>query len=409
MKKITFFSLLFTTFGSFAQTGVQDTINMGSGYANEVFYTLSDRKKVIVPANSWHIAFETSTMSAVAFSNPASAKVYRYENGKNTDFATVDTVGLATQAELFNYVGSYDGSFNRLSTGNLDYGWGSYNMTNHHVVGDSLYIVKVGSEAIVLDIVNKAIGTFNIKFAKLNDLANPTNLSIIGSDYATKKFIFVNLITGEIVDNEDAGFDLWFRKYHDFYGQAGINTVTGVLSAPGLEVAKVNVTAGEQASHNDYNQAVYESENNVIGSDWKNVDYQTFAWTVTDTSVYYVKKSNGDIFKLFPTKFTGTSTGIAYFNISQVANASLKNIENVLFDIYPNPAKSNVTIVVDAKDDNIVINVRNQMGQLVKNESVSGQSGLSTLSLDIQNLTAGMYLIEVIQNGQSVVKPLIKQ
>ncbi len=409
MKKITFFSLLLTTFGSLAQTGVQDNIIMGPGYANEVFYTLNNREKVAVPASSWHIAIETQTMSATVFSNPSNTKVYRYPNGKNSDFSIVDTVGMHNWNELFNYAGSYNGAFNRLGTNSMDYGWGSYNMTTHNVVGDSLYTLKIADTVIVLDLINKSAGTLNLRFARLGNTANPTSLSITGNNYASKNFIFVNLLTGQIVDNEVAGFDLWFRKYHDIYGQSGMNTVTGVLAAPGVQVAQVVVNAGEQAAHSDFQSSSFGTDNNIIGADWKSVDYTTFQWSVSDTTVYYVKKSNGDIFKLFPTAFTGQGTGVASFNISQVANAGITSAKETLVDLYPNPAKNNLTLVIDAQSSGIQIIIRNQMGQTVQTESINGQAGLNTVSLDIQTLTTGMYFVEVVQNGYTVVKSLVKQ
>ena len=36
----------------------------------------------------------------------------------------------------------YDGAFENNSLGPPDYGWGVYNMINHNVTGDSLYIIK---------------------------------------------------------------------------------------------------------------------------------------------------------------------------------------------------------------------------------------------------------------------------
>ena len=408
MKKITLFSLLLTTFGGFAQSTVQDTINMGANYANEVFYKLNNNQKSAVAASSWNIGFETATMSATVFSNPANTKVYRYPNGTNAAFASVDTTGLSTWPQLYNGIGDYSGAFNQGITNGFDYGWGSYNMTTHQVVGDSLYVILVGTNAYVLDIVNRVSGTYNLKFAPLSDLANPTTLAINGTQYQNKNFVFFNLATGAVVDNELEGFDLWFRKFHGLYGSYSVQTVTGILTAPGLEVAAVTVGSGDQASHNDYQAGTYSTDNNVIGDKWKSVSYTTFQWSVTDTTVYYVKKENGDIFKLFPTGFTGNSTGTAYFTIEQIAFAGVENASNTLLDVYPNPATQIVNVVLDAKSD-ITINVRNQMGQTVLVETVTGQAGLTTKQVNIEALTAGMYFVEVVQNGQSVVKQLVKQ
>lgn len=407
MKKITFFGLLFTAFGSFAQTTVQDTIIMGASYSNEVFYKLNNKQKETVPANSWNIGFETATMSATIFSNPANTKVYRYPNGTNADFSSVDTTGLSTWPQLYNAIGDYSGTFNQGVTNGFDYGWGSYNMTTHQVVGDSLYIILVGTQAYIVDIVSKVSGTYNLKFAPLSDLENPTETSIAGPQYQNKNFIFLNLESGQVVDNELEGFDLWFRKFHGMYGNYSIQTVTGILTAPGIEVAAVTVPAGGQEAHTDFEAEAYSTDNNVIGDGWKSVNYTTFLWSATDTTVYYIKKDNGDIFKLYPTGFTGNSTGTAYFAIQQIAFMGVETATNALLDVYPNPATQMVNIVLDAQAD-ITINVRNQMGQSVLMDTVNGQSGLTTKTLDIKTLNPGMYFIEVTQNGHSTVKQLVK-
>ncbi len=408
MKKITFFSLLFTAFGSFAQITVQDTIIMGASYTNEVYYKLNNKTKQAVPSSSWHIGFETATMSATIFSNPANTKVYRYPTGNNTAFSSVDTTGMSTWTQLYNGIGDYSGAFNQLVTNNLDYGWGSYNMTNHQVVGDSLYIIQIDQAVYVLDIVNKASGTYNLKFSALADISNPTTLAISGGQYQTKNFVFLNITSGEIVDNELEGFDLWFRKFHGNYGTNGIQTVTGILTAPGLEVAAVTVDAGSQASATNYQIGDYSQANNVIGDGWKSVSYVTFQWSVTDTTVYYIKNEAGDIFKLYPTGFTGNSTGTSYFSIEQLSFAGIENKELHVLDIYPNPTTNNVKIVLDVQSD-LVINVQNQMGQILLSDSVNGQSGLTIKQINFDNMPVGMYFIEVISNGKSTVKTIIKK
>ena len=122
----------------------------------------------------------------------------------------------------------------------------------------------------------------------------------------------------------------------------------------------------------------------------------------------YVKNEDGDIFKLYPTGFTGNSTGTAYFMIEQIAFAGVESIDNTVFDIYPNPATGVLNIVADLKGD-AVINVRNQMGQTVVVESVNGQTGLMNKQINIESLSTGMYFVEISQNGTSVVKTLAKQ
>ena len=36
-----------------------------------------------------------------------------------------------------------NGAFSRNAKGGLDFGWGVYNTTNHHITGDSLFVIQL--------------------------------------------------------------------------------------------------------------------------------------------------------------------------------------------------------------------------------------------------------------------------
>lgn len=420
MKKITLSlaSLLFA-FSGFSQA-VEDSIRMGASYANEMYLKLEDGTRTTHPANSWHIGFATSAYSVAVVSNPglpspgmgqAGISISVYPNGDASAFASVDTTGFYTWPKLYNDSLDYEvGAFNQSTNGTqFDYGWGQYNSINHQITGDSLYIVKIGSDCYKFKIVSKAAGKYTFNYALISDNTEGTQVEINGStDYATKNFVFFNFADGQVKDLELAGWDLWATKHYDWYGTTPNQVVTGILVNPKWDVATVNVGSGNQASHNDYSSADFVNKKNNIGSTYKSLNMQTFAWEVTDSKVYYLQNAAGDVWKLYPTSFSGSSTGETKFMKEHIAYAGVENVATQFVDVYPNPVENTATVVFEGKGATEII-VRNQMGQVVVAQSLASTSGITQHQLDLSNLTNGMYFVQINQNGSSIVKNIVKK
>jgi len=82
------------------------------------------------------------------------------------------------------------------------------------------------------------------------------------------------------------------------------------------------------------------------------------------------------------------------------ANLSTNNNAKVLFNLYPNPAKGQVTIQTETANT-FQVEVFDILGKKVIAKEVVNSS------LDISALNAGMYLVKVTQNGVSTTKKLI--
>ncbi len=86
------------------------------------------------------------------------------------------------------------------------------------------------------------------------------------------------------------------------------------------------------------------------------------------------------------------------------------------FSIYPNPAENQITIELTvpktlgtAKED-VVINITNELGQLVKRENLKQiTSGKNEMTYDVSDLRSGLYFIEIQNNNTSVTRKFIKQ
>ncbi|MEZ5039669.1 MAG: LamG-like jellyroll fold domain-containing protein [Saprospiraceae bacterium] len=105
---------------------------------------------------------------------------------------------------------------------------------------------------------------------------------------------------------------------------------------------------------------------------------------------------------------------------SLVDNATLPNtleivgaidpIENGALNIFPNPAKNQVQMVLEGFQDMATqVVVRDPFGRIVRHIKLDSGSD-SVLPLDIQNLAAGLYMVSVIQDERIVVsKKLVVQ
>lgn len=418
MRKITFSTLLMLASGSLlAQTSVQDSVEMGAGYVNDVYYKLSDGGKLAQPASEWHIGFATDAYSVAIISNAGlpspgmgqpGMSIAVWPNGTNADFETVDTAGFSTWPKLFDDSLSFElGAFNQNASGSMDYGWGEYNMTTHSITGDSVYIIKIGSSTYKLDIMDKTAGSYTFRYADVSSTTGTEVTLAASTNYSSKDFVFFNLSDGQIKDRELAGWDLWAMKYYDWYNGAYPNqVVTGILTNPRWEVAVVDAGSGNQATHTDFLSGTFSPNKNTIGQSYKSL--VGMSWQVTDSKVYYLQNADGDIWKWYPTSFVGSAAGKTVFFKEQLSFAGITSQTSEFVDVYPNPIKDQFTIVFASKASDAEIIIRNQMGQIVSVNNLNTNSGINQHKLDISDLKAGMYFLELNQNGLSITENIIK-
>ena len=86
-----------------------------------------------------------------------------------------------------------------------------------------------------------------------------------------------------------------------------------------------------------------------------------------------------------------------------VNNADLSSFVSV----FPNPFKDQVTVVIAKQNvKQVSINIRNIVGHVVYTNTAIA-SGNKTIELS--NLSSGIYLMEIIIDGERVMKKIIKQ
>ena len=392
-----------------------DTVVMGPGYMNEVYYKISDGTKYTVNRKLWDIAFRTRVMSSSIMTNDGAGVVlFTYPNSDTTGWATVDTTGLSGWTPMFNDQNDWEnGAFSRNATGHPDYGWGKYNDVTHNLTGDSLFVIKLRDGSFKkLWIVEKysVQDIYRFRFANLDGTGEQDTMLNLKPDTA-KNFIGYSLQTNEKVDFEPVRqtWDLLFTKYVYTWPDNSSYIVTGVLCNQDVSTKRF---AQVPLDYSDWGPGVWDSTRASIGYDWKalNPDY---SYKIVDSLVFFVKPVIPDIYKLYFTSFAGSSTGVISFMKGKMAGAGVNDAPftaNTL-QAFPNPATDFITINFSAKSgEDVFISLTDLSGRQLRADRPEGLAdGKNSYVMDVKGINPGIYFIAVASaSTRSVQKVIIR-
>ncbi len=440
-----------------AQTWIKDTVSMGVGYANSVYYSLANGiSGAPVPDNNWH--FGVQALNAMAdqhggvgiWTNEATktgavVKLYSLHKQGTVSFLTAtaaDTVGMTgTAKQLHNDTSTYAmGAFNAGATGGsnpsagINYGWGNYSSNSqggfpaHSVVGDSLYLLTLnqgggmGAPATVTGtyiVWPRALANGNQWTLYVKDLATNTidtlGVSIAG---ATTLFKYYNLTTKTWSDREPNknSWDIVFSNFMDLYGTYGLQGVTGVLSNYNIKVAQADNVAPNSADYNNFASA-YSEDIHTIGSDWKAVNMTTFKYDIKANQSWFIKLTNGDIWQIYFDMFDKDAANnqkvalqkrkVYTAPVTGIVDAN-QFVSNVV--VAPNPVTNGqANLLVDAKQtirDTKII-VTDLSGRVVLQTTKTINAGFQQLRLDVSNYTSGLYMINLAGEGWNSVQKVV--
>ena len=398
MKKITLiFAGIISVFNLNAQ--FTETVSVGAGYANDVYYSLeNDEVKTIDRAN-WDIAFQVSGMGSTIRTNGAnSIELYGYATGDTSHWSNVDTAGISGWKKYYNSDTSWSkGAFSETADGVMDLGWGKYSMISHYVTADSLFVLKLangGYKKLWID--RLASGVYYFKHADL-DGSNEILDTLKKADYPDRNFGYYSLQNGTKTDREpdNKSWDLVFTKYAKEVGPGYVMGVTGVLANSGVSINEVSEVASANA---DTLNTSFSSNIAEIGYDWKKFSYANSNYAAEDSLTFFVKSIVGDVWKVVFTGFEGSSTGNFMFTKEKMIALSLEEGQALSkLEIYPNPATDFVNIVFNQKEGGALqLNLYSLSGKLVQTESLNEtKAGVNQQSLNVSNLPTGMYVLSI--------------
>lgn len=399
-----------------AQTDPErDTLSMGAGYSNDVYYSFETGQVLSVDRANWDFAFYTEAFNTAIITNGGSnVWLYTYPNGDTSNWATVDTVGLSSWKPMFNSPTDWqEGAFNRNTMSFPDYGWGVYDANNsHHIVGDSVYIIISPSSGYKkLWIIEKdpMANIYMFRFANL-DGSNQQDVEYDISEYTDKRFAYYSLANGPI-DREplSSRWDILFTKFMDWVptleGDSSLYSVTGVLK--NLDIGS-NHFYPVNPDFMDWTSQPLDSLKNSIGWDWKY--FSDTGFEIIDSNYYFVQDYSGEVYKLWFEWWGGSSAGDFSFYKQLVETVSVDEFtdDQESFIIFPNPATSYLSIKTNVEiTGSVDIQIVDQSGRMVFQKTAQGNELWTGIQLNSLGLHGGFYFVSITNEDYNHTQKLI--
>lgn len=396
----------------------QKEVVTGASYVDDVYYSLENGNVDTVARKNWDLGFSTDNFSVSILANTTSGvEVYTWHAGDTADWVTLDTTGMEW-TPMHNSIETFDeGALSFNQTGHPDYGWGTYNMGNHVITGDSLFVIKtVAGVYKKLAIIRRAAmdNTWEFKYANL-DSTDEQSVPLNSGEYNTKSFVYYSIDNDSIIDREPAkaDWDLLFTKYTDHVNYSPASDVSGILTNEDhVVVQEVRESALNQATFTSFEDTSFTAEINTIGFDWKKLVFNPGpSFELIDTVVYFIKsysETDSSYYKIYFTGFTGMSEGRYNFVQEKLSLVSSRSPEMIqMLEVYPNPASNNLNVVFDHIGETS-IQVIDMTGRVVFS-TIHNAGGFTNLSLDIAQLNPGLFFLKVNSGDRTGVIRFIKE
>ncbi len=413
MKKFFTIVLASLAMGIQAQTWVDDSVAIGAGYPNRVFYSLQNGIVGTMPFNDKDFLIDVSEpySATVRINGGFNAALYEYTGGDTTDWATLDTTGLFNGT---NFTRQRDdqhafapSAFEQGGAGHPDYGWGIYNNITHDVNGVKIYVFKTSNAAptwkkVWIKKLSAITSAYTIWVDDIGGGAAQT-LTISKAGVTNKNFIYYSFVNDSTYDSEPAAdsYDLVFTKHEGDYLQNGFfvvnQAVTGVETNKGVAVAEAADILPDNAIHTNY---TLQEDLQGIGARWKQLN-MSFQWVVEDSTSYFIQDLDSNIWQVRFTGFVGSSAGKYRFQKRQVGFVSVEGETGKLagFSVFPNPTTDfiNLVYVINDQQQNAQLNIIDINGKTILNRILTNQSGINQTQIDLTslNLPTGIYVARV--------------
>ncbi len=391
-------------------------IDLTPGYANDVWYSLTNGVVKSESKDNWDIAFQIGQKGGIQINEQKELQLWVVPNStEDTWSAAIDTVGMADSWELLhNSLDTWDiGAFNCGKDGfanDGDFGWGAYNMATHAINGNKVFIIKTPAKAYKKVFIESLLsGTYTFKIADF-DGANEKAYEVKKADYITKNYIYFSLDEAKVVDREpeSKSWDLVIGKYVDLMEVSAGDTVpypvTGIRSNKAGRVAEIYADNAYLVVAPEINAENYKTSITAIGSDWKK--YGSI-YTVDNQRAYFFTydstKTDGNVIhKIIFKTFDGTSTGKFTFDLDPATSIVNETAINNSVKVYPSEIEKNgvLSISSSAKFVNSIAEICNLNGDVVLTKSLNSND----TAIQINNMAAGAYFLIIKQDNKVISK-----
>ncbi len=423
MKKITTLSFLFlSAFSGLKAQAVKDSVITGANYANQIWYSFKNGEQGTQPKDNWDLAFEVTGISSSILANTQKGLTVYQTPYATSSWANIDTTGAAASwPKLHNSEESWSaGALNTAPDGNTDLGWGDYDVNTHVITGDSIFLVKLASgswKKLKIDALSG--GTYQFTWANV-DGSDSTTASVAKSGYTGKNFAYYSLETKAALDREPAttAWDVTVTKFYGLTPSQGgpvLYSLTGVLQNKKVKAFKAYPVVDTTTA---FDTTAFTTRINTLGADWKTFNNGTFAYEIADSTVYFLKVANGDIWKVIFTGFSGSSAGKYLFTKELVQEATIPTTPTGIADaqfktlgMYPNPAKGQFSLVYNyngSELNNTTVNIFDLTGRIVAEQTIAVQQGINQNAVDISALQPGIYMVALPAFGGKAQRLIIQ-
>lgn len=419
-----------------AQIWVQDSIQMGPNYGNDVFYSLTTGTVGTPVSNTnWQLGFEMlpggpgfGGVSIIANHVQGGVKVYSLHTTGTAKFASLSASDTIGKTQLYNADSSWDyGAFNVNLSGIFDYGWGKYNPTTHHINGDSLYLINFGGNDYKMVVthnhthpVDSMYYAFHI--AKTDNTADYMDTIWRKPNFEKKNFAYFDIAANTSLNREpdNKTWDILFARYLDYKAgpPGGAYPTMGVLSNVGVTVADVRMVNPDTTV--TYNAYPYTKTMNEIGFDWKIFTPPVGPYSMDTTATFFVKSIDNGVYQIKFTKFESGSgpsgTGKVVFakrmwvapipvNVAQVTSAVSTHM------LAPNPAGNDADMLIDVKEAsaNAMMVVTDMTGKTILANRININKGLNAFRINTSSFATGNYIVTVTDGNWKIADKLVVQ
>jgi len=219
-----------------------------------------------------------------------------------------------------------------------------------------------------------------------------------------------------LVTASPSNWDFAFLRYREllFDGNQPLQyAVTGILTAPGVEVAQADLVDPETVGFEGYADSL-EARIDVIGEDWKYFNLSAFSWEIITDRAYFVKLPDNHIWKIQFIDFEGSSTGTATFiKYDLGVVTSTQRPESMIrdFGVFPNPVADqlNLAFSLNNQPERVEVQVFDLTGRLVWSVPIQGHQGFHGLSLQVPDTLTGLCQVVIATDGGQVSQLVLFQ
>ena len=220
---------------------------------------------------------------------------------------------------------------------------------------------------------------------------------------------------------DSVGNKLWDKDY----GAAGANQLYSLaLTYDGGLLLAGNSNAPASGDKSENNSASEVAQTWIIKTDflgnklWDKTIFLTSAALTTNAfeiadSCYIIASTTSAEIGYYKSQASWDSTGdywVVKFKDTTIVSGIKEITTNLQFNVYPTPFSNELDITIAQQNlQQATFTITNLLGQAIYTQQEHNLSPTYTKMLDLSYLPNGVYLVEVIVNGERVVREVVKQ